>query len=274
MPYRFVTKREDYSDFASGRVFYNAPGAPVFPVRLASEIFQRGMAVRRELGLTGRVVLYDPCCGSAYHLTALAHLHWREIAGVVAADIDAHIVTVATRNLRLLTVAGLEQRHAEIAELLARYGKASHADALQSTQRFLDQVRVHVASHAITTHSFCADATDIQSLHPHLAGWAPDFVLADVPYGQHTAWQGAHTTDDAHTPLWWLLDALRPSLHATTVVAIAADKRQRVAHAHYARVEHFQLGKRQVVLLLPTRQTHAPQGLKQDAAHQRDDAAP
>ncbi|MFK7803274.1 MAG: hypothetical protein AB8G95_16690, partial [Anaerolineae bacterium] len=39
MPYRFATENKDYSDFASGRVFYGAPGHPVFPVRLISEVF-------------------------------------------------------------------------------------------------------------------------------------------------------------------------------------------------------------------------------------------
>lgn len=249
MTYKFVTEREDYTDYASGRVFYHAPGAPVLPVRLASEIFQRGMAVRRNLGLTGPVTLYDPCCGSAYHLTALAHLHWDAIAGVVASDIDAAILAVAARNLRLLGAAGLEQRRAELADLLARYGKASHAAALQSTARFLDALRAHTARQPTAVRTFLADATDGAALHAQLAGHMPDLVIADIPYGAHAVWQGAHAADPAQTPLWWLLDALRPCLPTTAVVAIAADKQQRVAHAEYRRVERFQVGKRHVALL-------------------------
>lgn len=251
MTYKFVTEREDYTDYASGRVFYHAPGAPVLPVRLASEIFQRGMAVRRTLGLTSPVTLFDPCCGSAYHLTALAHLHWDAIAGVVASDIDAQILAVAARNLRLLSAAGLEQRRAELADLLARYGKASHAAALQSTGHFLDALLARATTPPAVVHTFLADATDGEALRTHLTGHTPDFVIADIPYGAHAVWQGAHAADPEQTPLWWLLDALRPCLPTTAVVAIAADKQQRVAHAAYRRVERFQVGKRHIVLLRP-----------------------
>jgi 23S rRNA (guanine2535-N1)-methyltransferase len=122
MPYQFVTERQDYSDYASGRVFYNAPGQPAFPVRLASEIFQRCLAIRHRAGLAGPVRLYDPCCGSAYHLTALAHLHWYRIDTIFESDIDAGVLEVAQRNLSLLTVDGLEKRREEIGEMMQRYG--------------------------------------------------------------------------------------------------------------------------------------------------------
>jgi 23S rRNA (guanine2535-N1)-methyltransferase len=37
MPYQFVKEKEDYSDYASGHVFYGAPGHSAFPVRLVGE---------------------------------------------------------------------------------------------------------------------------------------------------------------------------------------------------------------------------------------------
>ena len=49
MPYLFATQDQDYADFASGRVIYNAPGMPAFPVRLASEMFQRARALLEDL---------------------------------------------------------------------------------------------------------------------------------------------------------------------------------------------------------------------------------
>jgi 23S rRNA G2445 N2-methylase RlmL len=250
MPYRFATEQEDYTDYASGRVFYNAPGAPAFPVRLARELFLRGLAVRRRLGLTAPVVLYDPCCGSAYHLTALGHLHAEQIDAVLASDIDARLLAVAERNLSLLTPAGLARRQAELDELFQRYGKESHAAALASAQRLLERVNDQVRTHPVRTRLFCADATDAAALHLQLGGATPDLVIADVPYGQHSAWQGAHAAE-TESPLWWMLGALRPQLAATTVVAIAADKAQRIEHAGYRRLERFQLGKRQIALLQP-----------------------
>ena len=50
MQYLYATERPDYSDLASGRVFYSLPGHPAFPIRLASEIFQRCLAFRRAAG--------------------------------------------------------------------------------------------------------------------------------------------------------------------------------------------------------------------------------
>lgn len=59
MPYRFATERRDYSDYASGKVFYALPGCPAFPVRLASEIFQRCLEIRAAEDATQPCVLYD-----------------------------------------------------------------------------------------------------------------------------------------------------------------------------------------------------------------------
>jgi hypothetical protein len=48
-----------------------------------------------------------------------------------------------------------------------------------------------------------------------------------------------------------LLAALQSVLTDGSIVAIAADKSQKVAHKDYRRVERFQVGKRQVALLEP-----------------------
>lgn len=41
MKYLYEIEFKNYEDFVSGRVLYNRKGATAFPVRLASEIFQR-----------------------------------------------------------------------------------------------------------------------------------------------------------------------------------------------------------------------------------------
>jgi hypothetical protein len=46
-----------------------------------------------------------------------------------------------------------------------------------------------------------------------------------------------------------MLDALLPNLDPGTVLALAADKSQKIAHEGYRRLERFQIGKRQVTLL-------------------------
>ena len=103
MQYRHAPRR-NYEDFASGRVFYAFPGQPAFPVRLTSEIFQRSYAHWRALGGDGPCVVYDPTCGGAYWLVALAYLHWDRIEKIIASDIDPDSIEQAERNLSLLTL--------------------------------------------------------------------------------------------------------------------------------------------------------------------------
>ena len=67
MQYRYAQKR-NFEDFASGRVFYNRPGKPAFPVRLASEIFQRAFKHWQAEGGQGGCKIYDPVCGGGYWL--------------------------------------------------------------------------------------------------------------------------------------------------------------------------------------------------------------
>src|SRR5512140_2505380 len=118
MQYQYVKERLDYSDLASGRVFHSLPGHPAFPVRLASEIFQRCMAHRKAIyNDSTRCVLYDPCCGAAYHLSVVAYLHRKDIQEIISSDIDEQAVALAKRNLELVNAAGLENRISEITDL-------------------------------------------------------------------------------------------------------------------------------------------------------------
>src|SRR5687767_4526533 len=115
MQYKYAKEQLDYSDFSSGRVFYSLPGHPAFPVRLASEIFQRCLAYReRFYQVSSPCTLYDPCCGVAYHLSILAYLHREHIREIIASDIDEKAVALAERNLGLLHRDGLEERIREL----------------------------------------------------------------------------------------------------------------------------------------------------------------
>ena len=85
MPYHYATVDLDYSDYSGGRVLYSLPGYPAFPVRLATEIFQRAQKI---LGLSRPLTFYDPTCGGAYHLTALGFLHGGSLRAILASDVD------------------------------------------------------------------------------------------------------------------------------------------------------------------------------------------
>jgi 23S rRNA (guanine2535-N1)-methyltransferase len=250
MPYKFATQQLDYSDLASGRALYSLPGHPAFPIRLTSEIFQRCVAWRAATSDALRHTVFDPCCGSAYHLSTLAYRHWPAIQGIVCSDINPQAVQVAARNLALLTPEGLDQRIQELTEKYHEYGNESFQVALKSAAVLRKQVTSLVTQHPIRTRVFQASTFDAEVLSSHLDDTRVDIVLTDVPYGQHSQWQ-VDSLDPAQSPIGAMLSALQRVLHAGSIVAVASDKHQKVMHHGYERVEHFQLGKRQVVLLKP-----------------------
>lgn len=249
MPYLFATERHNDADYAGGRVFYSLPGHPAFPVRLASEIFQRCLALRTAHGLTAPCALYDPCCGGAYHLATLVYLHGEHIASIAASDIDAGALSLARRNLDLLTLSGLDRRIAELELLWADYGKRSHEEALESAERLRERLRILAERRAIPVSVFQADAMDVLSLVEALGVQSVDIVVTDVPYNRLSVWQGDAVATAMADPLWRMLEALRPVLAPGAVVAIASDKGQTPAHDAYRRVDRFQIGKRRIVLL-------------------------
>jgi hypothetical protein len=247
MPYRFATERQNYADYAAGKVFYALPGHPAFPIRLASEIFQSCLATRKAHNATTPCTLYDPCCGGAYHLSTLAYLHWNAIHEIIGSDIDEDVLALAQRNLALLTLDGLDRRIEEISVMWAAYGKASHVEALESATTLRQKLK-SVKTHPIKTRLFRADATDNQALSANLKEATVDIVMSDIPYGRLSEWQEAASAPAS--PVWSMLDALRCVLTSNSVVAIASDKSQKIAHEHYRRVERFGVGKRHVTLLM------------------------
>src|SRR5215213_9021775 len=144
MQYKYAKEQQDYSDFSSGRVLYSLPGHPAFPVRLASEIFQRCVAQRETIHKTSTpCTLYDPCCGAAYHLSVLGYLHREHIREIIASDVDEKAVALAERNLGLLDAHGLDKRIHELSKMFEEYGKDSHREALQSASVWKEQLSAH-----------------------------------------------------------------------------------------------------------------------------------
>ena len=180
-------------------------------------------------------------------MTVLAYLHWEAIASISASDVDGEVLPLAERNLSLLTPAGLGRRIAEIENMLAEFGKESHTTALESARLFRQQLQVYKELHSIPTQVFQANATDPDQIRDGLGLRQVDLVLADVPYGWHTSWITDGEPDKP--PVMQMLEALHPLLKPGSVVAIVADKAQKVRPEHYRRLERFQIGKRRVFIL-------------------------
>jgi 23S rRNA (guanine2535-N1)-methyltransferase len=243
MEYKYATVHSNYADLASGNVFYSLPGYPAFPVRLASEIYQRCLVYRGKG--SAPCTIFDPCCGAAYHLSVLAYLHWDSICRVVCSDIDEKAVQLAERNLGLLTPAGLERRSREISAMIHLYGKTSHKDAMESLRGLQDQVIRLTNIRPIQTRVFRSNATDAASMREELQGITIDIVFTDIPYGQHSQWQETSSPN----PAWAMLNTLLEFLSSESIVAVASDKEQKIVHKGFQRLEKLQVGKRQVVIL-------------------------
>jgi hypothetical protein len=247
MQYKYAREQKDYSDVSSGRVFYSLPGHPAFPVRLASEIFQRCLAHRRTAyGVSTPCTLYDPCCGAAYHLSVLTYLHGESIREIIASDIDERAVEVAGRNLGLLGEAGLDQRIGELSSLFEKYGKESHREALHSASTLKKRLSSLRATHRLSTRIFRANAMDSTALINQIEPGSVDIVFTDVPYGWHSQWRAAESD-----PLESMLEALLGVLSPSSILALVSDKQQKPSHPGYHRLEKFQVGRRRVILLKP-----------------------
>jgi tRNA G10 N-methylase Trm11 len=177
----------------------------------------------------------------------LAYLHREHIREVIGSDIDEKAVALAKRNLELVSIAGLDKRILEIAEMSERYGKTSHKDALRSAQILKSNSLTLAQKYPVSARVFRANSTEKKEMFNNLGRESVDIVFTDVPYGQHSDWDSPAGTE----PIKAMLDVLRNGLSGSSLVAITSDKRQKVSHEKYQRIEQFQIGKRQAVILKP-----------------------
>jgi 23S rRNA G2445 N2-methylase RlmL len=238
--YLYESEKCSYEDYASGRVLYNMPGTAPFPARLGSEIFERCNAVLNKKGIAGPYNIYDPFCGSGYLLTVLGFLHNGHIKRITASDTNSDILKMTERNLELLSILGLNERMSQIEQLISLYGKQSHKDALASALKLMSLI----GSNRIEVDCFCANAAELGIYKNRLAD--VDMVITDLPYGKITHWSDLSTEADAAAEF---LTSLYGVIPAHSVIAVVSDKKQKVKNDLYRRLEHFNVGKRQVVLL-------------------------
>jgi tRNA G10 N-methylase Trm11 len=220
-----------FEDFASGRVIIHKPGFTNFPVRLAQEIFCRCLFYLKD---KTKLCLYDPCCGSGYMLTVLGLLNYDIIETVVASDCDDGALETAERNLRLLTVPGMNERIRHLLGLHAQFNKASHLQAAESAERLKSLI---IKGREINTLTFNADILSENILKYN--NFRADIVFTDIPYGNLVPWQkeeGRHTNH--------LLENLLPILKPDSVVAVCANKQQAIHSDKFIRKEKQKIGKR------------------------------
>lgn len=236
MAYRYALTRENYADF-SGGVLHSAPGFPQFPVRLASEMFQRALALVPNS--TARI--WDPCCGSGHLLTTLAFLHRRDITGVLGTDLDPAALILAQKNLDLLSEHGMEARSEELCARAGRLGKPAYLDAAASAQRLAR--RLAEDGGALPHGVAQADVFNSEQLRRALDGQRPNLVITDIPYGEQTSWDGPH----AAAGVEGMLRSLEEVLDNGTVIAVATRGRKVRLDGASRPIASFRIGTRAVV---------------------------
>ena len=242
MEYRYETIPRNYEDFASGRVLYNAHGTTAFPVRLASEVAERCFHILESKGSKGPYSLYDPCCGGAYLLTVIGFLHNDKIKRILASDSNGDVLGLAEKNLSLLSHNGLTKRKEQLKEYIHLYNKASHISALESAER-LSHFIIGSTMEKVTTFQSDVTATNHNSeLRNKL-----NIVITDLPYGDIVTWSSTSSDPirDFFDHVFEILD------HSHSVLAVIADKSQKLKHEKFKRIELVKVGKRQVGIFEP-----------------------
>lgn len=241
MKYKFETIKKDYSDFSSGRVLYNAANTTAFPVRLASEVIQRAFHILEKDGASGPYKIYDPCCGGGFLLTTIGFLYHNLISELIATDYDVEVLEIAKKNLSLLSEEGLDRRMKEIKGYIEVFRKDSHIQALKS----VNQLKTLIGEANINIHCAQRDITDMSSFSIKEV----NIIITDVPYGINVEWNS-----DSNNPMQNLFENSYKALDKNhSLMVVIADKKSKLEHKLFKRVEYFKLGKRQVAFLKPNR---------------------
>ncbi len=235
--------RDNFEDFAAGRVLLHAPGLSHFPVRLSCEIFARCLEL---FPAERKIRLYDPCCGSGYTLAVLGFHFPERLLSLSGSDIDPEAVDLARQNLSLLSEQGLAARMAKIRDMLDAYGKESHKGALESAERLLEKVRAF--EEPLSVLIFQADLMNTEIPARFVPdGLMADIVFADVPHNRLVGWKGTEGMEGNRMDA--LLESVSPMLAPGGIVVLASDKGQRATHADWRRVEKIVSGKRRIEIL-------------------------
>jgi 23S rRNA (guanine2535-N1)-methyltransferase len=239
MQYLFPEHSLAKSDLASGKVLFSRPGLTAFPVRLGNELFLRGVSLLEATGRRPPFHVYDPTCGGGYLMAVLGLLNPHLIGQLSLSDISPEALSIAAKNLKLLSAKGMSDRQAELAALARTSERESHVAATASAARlhaWLD----HQSSSLKQTNIFRADATDSNSIRSHFpAGPSIDIGFADAPYELHSNWQTEATGNAPEMKVLLTFAEL-----SVPVVILATRKGLKLTNPRYRRHAKLRNGRR------------------------------
>ncbi|ASW44232.1 hypothetical protein [Clostridium isatidis] len=239
MQYKFEISKKDFSDFSSGRVLYNGLNTTAFPVRLTSEIIQRAFHILKAKGANGPYKIYDPCCGGGFILTTIGFLYNNLISEIIATDYDIKVLEIAKKNLSLLSKEGLNKRSKEIQGYIEAFGKDSHLQALESIANLESLIK----KEDIKIKCMQRDITDMKAFPIEKV----NIIITDIPYGNIVDWN-----TNSENPIQKLFENSYKALDKNhSLMVVIADKKTKLEHKLFKRIEYFKLGKRQIAFFEP-----------------------
>jgi hypothetical protein len=213
---------------------YHKPAYTNYPVRLTGEIFSRCLEYSKK---KQDICIYDPCCGSAYMITVLGYLFNETINTIYASDVSGEALELSLKNLSLLSYKGIIKRKEELTDLVGKYGKKSHNNALNSLETLL-----HLIKHEIKCNAFNANILNAKELINKK--FTADIVITDVPYENLTAW-----SDNSDNPIDDLLNTINPVINSETIIAVSHTKMQKINSPTYEKLEKLRAGHRKIEIL-------------------------
>lgn len=239
MIYKYYNNNDNFEDFACGRVIYSKSGITNYPVKISGEIFKKCLEYLKK---KENITVYDPCCGGGYLLSILGLLNPNIIVKIIGSDICNESTSFAQDNLSLLTVEGILKRKHQINDMVIKFNKQSHKDALKSIEVFLGIIKNRKINPKISC--FNADVLNPKSFEK--LNFKADIIITDVPYGNLVSWSDA---DENNNAIDRLLDNIIPVLDENTIIAISTDKSQKIRNQHFMRHTKFKIGKRIIYIL-------------------------
>jgi hypothetical protein len=154
-----------------------------------------------------------------------------------ASDISQEAVELSAKNLSLLSFSGITVRKNELQNLLTKYDKESHKDALGSIDRLTKLLKHEVASHVFSEDILRKDAL-------HDKNFTADVIITDVPYNNLVNWSESNGNEINE-----LLDAMIPVINEHTIIAIVHNKKQKPNNPKYKVLEKMHVGLRKVEIM-------------------------
>ena len=233
MVYKYFPNN-NYEDFSSGRVLYHKSNFTNYPVRLAGEIFSGCLEYSKK---KNELCLYDPCCGGAYMVTVLGFLFNEVIRTIYCSDISNEAIELAYKNISLLSCSGIENRKNELHNLMKKYGKESHKNALNSLEKIRKLIKNEITGNIFQTDILNKNEVISQK-------FIADIVITDVPYGNLVNWSG-----NSGEEINELLNGIIPIINSDTIIAISHNKKQKINNLKYKVVEKIQAGHRKIEIM-------------------------